>query len=241
MRLSVIVPAFNEQAVIGEIVTALRQQVLDPALDEIVVVSDGSADHTAAVALKALGTFPGSVLEPPHGGKGSAVKAGVEASHGDFVAYIDADTEYPPSSLLPMLRKAERVSGLCVYRRSPDLRTGFEVLSSRAAAWLIRSVLSVECSDPQAGLKVMPGRFARHAIPMLGSDGWLFDSELLALAHGAGLPIVEHRGPQIPSRRRSARPLEMARLLPELLRLRSELLKHTVRLDQGSHGGEASA
>ncbi len=223
MRLSVVVPAYNEEQMIISIIQILRERVLDADQDEIIVASDGSTDHTTEVAKNALGQFPGRVLALEHGGKGHALKQGMAGAHGDYVGMVDADCEYQPESLIPMLRKAERVHGLCVYRRDPDLRRFSEVVSSRASARLIRAVLPVGCSDPQAGLKVLPGGFARQAVALVSSDGWLFDSELLARASQAGIPLVEHRGPQIPARRRSAKPLEMVGLLPELMRLRSSL------------------
>ncbi len=217
MRLSVVVPAYNEACRVASAVELLRDWVLDSSSDEILVVDDGSSDSTAKVAGKALHGFPGQVVEVPHRGKGAAIKAGLLASKGDYVAWLDADLEYPPQSLIPMLRKAERLQGACVYRRRPDLRPLEEVATSKAAAAMIRSALSISCShDPQAGLKVFEGTFGREVAATVLSDGWLFDAEVLARAERNGLRVCEQSGPQIPARRRSAGLKEMVGLLREL-------------------------
>ncbi len=85
MGVTAIVPAYNEESTVGQVLEVL----LDcPAVDDILVVSDGSTDRTADIAR----SYPIRVLElPENRGKGGAMKAGVENTTHDIVVFIDAD------------------------------------------------------------------------------------------------------------------------------------------------------
>lgn len=93
-RVAAIVPAYNEAATIGHVVDALRRAT---QLDEILVVSDGSTDQTAAVA-RAHGV---EVLElPRNAGKGEAMAAGVRHADAPIVLFVDADIlNLPPDRI----------------------------------------------------------------------------------------------------------------------------------------------
>ena len=95
--ISVCVPAKNEAATIGGIVTSIRMPLMEDhrLVDEIVVVDDRSSDATAAIAVAAGATVV-STLEPmgdlvPGTGKGEALWRGLAASSGDLVVFCDAD------------------------------------------------------------------------------------------------------------------------------------------------------
>lgn len=85
MKVSAVVPAYNEEATIGDVVSTVAQV---PLIDEVVVVSDGSVDGTAEVARK----YGAKVIEmAANVGKGAAMKEGVLASDGDIILFVDAD------------------------------------------------------------------------------------------------------------------------------------------------------
>lgn len=91
---TVCIPAHDEAATVGAVVEAVRRAHLRAVggsglVDEVVVVDDGSADGTADAARAAGAT----VVRRPHGGKGSAMRAGLEASTGDLLVFLDADVE----------------------------------------------------------------------------------------------------------------------------------------------------
>ncbi len=84
-KIVVIVPAYNEEKHIGGVLDILRNVNL---IDEILVVSDGSSDNTAEVAR----SYDVRVVErQTNGGKGAAMKTGIEATDADIIAFIDAD------------------------------------------------------------------------------------------------------------------------------------------------------
>lgn len=85
MRVAAVIPAYNEEATIGPVIDAVRRV---PCIDDVVVVSDGSDDATAAVARR-HGAY---VIElQANVGKGGALKAGIERADADVYVFLDAD------------------------------------------------------------------------------------------------------------------------------------------------------
>jgi len=87
MAVSVIIPAFNEDRTVGNVIKAVKSLNY---IDEIIVVDDGSYDKTAEVAVKAGAKV---IQHLKNQGKGSAIKTGFNNSKGDIVVFLDADIE----------------------------------------------------------------------------------------------------------------------------------------------------
>lgn len=87
---SVVIPAYNEAAVIGDIVSRLGEAA---SWREILVIDDGSRDDTAARAIAAGATV---IRHPYNKGNGAAVKSGLRRASGEFVLIIDADGQHQP-------------------------------------------------------------------------------------------------------------------------------------------------
>jgi len=88
---SIVIPAFNEERAIGEVVTHLRAAA---PWREILVIDDGSADATAARAAEAGACV---IRHPYNKGNGAAVKTGIRHAQGEFVLIIDADGQHQPA------------------------------------------------------------------------------------------------------------------------------------------------
>jgi glycosyltransferase involved in cell wall biosynthesis len=92
-RLTVVIPAYNESASIGRVLASVGAQLPEA---ELLVVDDGSADDTAALAAAAGATV---VRQPYNKGNGAAVKAGIRAASGEVILLLDADGQHDPADL----------------------------------------------------------------------------------------------------------------------------------------------
>src|SRR5919205_52507 len=89
MRVSFLIPAYNEEATIGEVLDRIAALGVDA---QIVVVDDGSRDRTAAIAEEKGAT----VIRQANAGKGAAIRAAIAAADGEIAVIQDADMEYDP-------------------------------------------------------------------------------------------------------------------------------------------------
>ena len=91
---SIVIPAFNEEATVAQVVSAAKKVSY---VDEVIVVDDGSTDRTVEEAEGAGATVISHIMNE---GKGSAIKTGFKYSHGDIVAFIDADvSNFTPTKI----------------------------------------------------------------------------------------------------------------------------------------------
>ncbi len=196
VRLSVVIPAYNEGKRIISTVEAI-----DDALDaadfgpyEIIVVDDGSSDDTASYAEKLDVRV---VRQPYNQGKGAAVKAGVLASKGRCVVFTDADLAYPPSMLLVVMEEVEKGWDVVVgSRRHDSTHTVVPAKKLRElGGWCINRlthlVLLGHFRDTQCGIKGFRGDIARVLFDRARIKGFAFDVEVFLMAEQDGLSLQE--------------------------------------------------
>lgn len=225
MRLSVVIPAYNEAEVIASTVEAVRGVLGDlEGGVEIVVVDDGSTDDTGKEA-----TIAGAdqvIRLDPNIGKGAAVRTGALAASGRTVAFTDADLAYTPDQILPLLEQIEAGWDVVVGSRQVRGATA-EVPASwlrrfggRVVNLLVRLVLAGDHADTQCGLKAFRRDVAQLMFSQTRIDGFAFDVELFALAERHGLSLLESPVRVVNSQGSSVRiTADTAVLLADLIRI----------------------
>jgi glycosyltransferase involved in cell wall biosynthesis len=107
--LSVIIPAYNEEATIGKVISIIEEMTLpDDFVTELIIVDDCSQDSTLDVANNFAGRYSNIriILNDKNRGKSISVRNGIQTSHGDFIVIQDADLEYDPMDFVRMLNEA---------------------------------------------------------------------------------------------------------------------------------------
>ena len=131
-RLSVLIPARNEAATLPHLLAALAAQRLQP--DEVIVVDDHSDDDTATIARNATAQLPIRVVQPPPlpadwCGKTWALHHGVQASSGELLLFLDADTEPQPEFIERLRARHEALGGLVSVQPYHRTEKPYEQLS----------------------------------------------------------------------------------------------------------------
>lgn len=198
--LSIVVPAYNEQAVIGRFIDSVRTDVNRPGLAwEAIIVDDGSADATAKVVRDAAtGDERIRLVEAPHRGKGAAVREGFRAARGEWVLMADADLSMPWDNLsrfLDAIEAAGRPDIVIGSREAPGAQRTGEAWSRRISGRVFNALVRIFAvpgiRDSQCGYKMFSADAVAALTPHLTIDGFAFDVELLHLARLAGFRIRE--------------------------------------------------
>ena len=236
--LSLVIPAYNEERRLGPTLEAVLAFLRErPYTSEVIVVSDGSRDGTGRVAesaFAALDQGPDARLSGrfveyhPNAGKGRAVRTGVAASRGRYVAFTDADLSTPIEEVERALEHVRSGSYLMVLgSRAVE---GSEVdrvqpLYRRLAARffnLVRDTITGmrHLRDTQCGLKVFHGDLARYIFGRQVVDGFMFDVETAFIAQRLGVPILEMGVRWADAPESKVKLTSGFRMIPDLTRIR---------------------
>jgi dolichyl-phosphate beta-glucosyltransferase len=203
-RLSVVIPAYNEERVIGDTLTRLCAYLERTEDPELIVVDDGSRDRTREIAREAAQRFPfvRLVQNDRNRGKGYSIKHGIMESRGAYVLFTDADLVYPIEGVEPFIRALDAGADFAIPSRSHP-GTLFALhprhfsyiyqryLVSRTYIKVVNRVLALGVSDTQAGFKCLRGEAARTIFARTTLYDFAFDVEALFIARQLGYRIVE--------------------------------------------------
>lgn len=191
---SVITPAYREGARIFESLNLLRSS-LDRLglLHEIILVSDGSDDHTVAEASRHADV---RVLHyERQRGKGYAIRHGIAHASGDLIAFIDSDMELHPDGIGRLVQLVlDGADAAIGSKRHPESKVSYPLfrrIQSRTYQRLVRALFGLDLTDTQTGLKAFRADVIHQVAESLTSDGFAFDLELLVRLNQVGAKIVE--------------------------------------------------
>lgn len=196
-QISVILPAFNEGAVIADSIRRVAS-ALDDKDYEIVVVDDGSTDDTAAKAsqVAAENSRVKFVHYQPNRGKGYALKQGVANAIGELIAFLDADADLHPGQLLTLwdVMQRDRADVVIGSKRHRDSKLNYP-LARRVVSWgyftMAHFLFGLPVHDTQTGIKLFRREVLEQVLPKLEVKGFAFDLELLVAIHLYGYSIAE--------------------------------------------------
>jgi len=200
LYLSLIIPAFNEEARIGKsldrILSFLQRQSYS---SEVIIVDDGSQDRTSELVRERLGKDSRIRIyqQSQNLGKGAAVKQGMLLGNGEYLIFSDADLSVSIETLPDFLTHLEnqfdvaigtrQIAGAAIEVHQPFYREFLGKMYTRLTNW----ILGLRVTDFTCGFK----GFRRHAALELFSlqrlKNWSFDAEIIYLAQLKGYRVRE--------------------------------------------------
>jgi glycosyltransferase involved in cell wall biosynthesis len=199
-RYSIVVPAYNERARIGQSLEQIVDHVRTHGLNaEVVVVDDGSKDDTLKlVSNLALDNPEIRIIQNPgNQGKGYSVRNGMLNARGEILLFTDADLSSPIAECSKLFRAIEQGADVAIGSRWIDTSLQFQRQSlkrrilSRIYNLFLRVALWFPYRDTQCGFKAFNRRAAEVIFPRQRITRWGFDPEILFLATRNHLKVVE--------------------------------------------------
>ena len=200
MKLSIVVPAYNEEGRIARMLGAYLPYFAGRYGQEVelIVSVNGSTDQTEAIARSFQADYPQLhvLVNPEPIGKGAAILAGGNIATGRWIGFVDADGATPPEAFDDLVKQigdagliiaSRRLPGAKVHPRQPWQRRAV----SRVFNWLVRVLFKLHNTDTQCGAKLMSAEAWRTIVPAIGLTRWAFDVDLLFQTRRARYPIKE--------------------------------------------------
>ncbi|MHA1334000.1 MAG: glycosyltransferase family 2 protein [Candidatus Odinarchaeia archaeon] len=196
MKISVIMPVYNEEKYIKKSVKATKQILEEITPDyEIIIVNDGSTDRT----LHKLSEF----LDNPriklvgyseNKGKGYAIKYGFNFTSGDIILFIDSDMDIPPNQIRRFIHGLKFGDVVIGSKRHPKSKVNASFarkILSFIFYCLVLLFTGVRVRDTQCGLKAFKRKVLQQILPKLVTKKYAFDVEILVASQNLGSKIVE--------------------------------------------------
>lgn len=183
MDLTIIMPAYNEEATILEAVDSALEAKLPVGTKEVIVVENGSVDRTRELLRSRPWPHEVRIIElDVNRGKGGAVRVAAQQATGDFVAILDADLEYDPNDYARMLAvvedgDVEAVLGTRHWQAHSAYSYWF-VQGNRAINAVANILYNTWLSDSMVGMKLVRADLFRSLD--LRENGFGFDGEVVA-------------------------------------------------------------
>lgn len=193
MLISVLVPVYNEESTIAEIIERVRAT---PYTTEIICVDDCSTDRTKNILAQLLveGKIHQAIYQERNRGKGAAVRAAIAASHGDIVIVQDADLEYSPADwpalFEPLIQgRADAVFGSRFLGGTHRVLYYWHAVGNGFLTTVSNMFSNLNLTDMECCYKAVRGELARTLV--LRSERFGFEPEITARLAQANARIFE--------------------------------------------------
>ena len=192
MLISVVIPVFNEELTIGNVIERLTVVMQKIGFTyEIIVVDDCSTDRSMEIS-KSQSVKVFSLKK--HMGKGCALRAGFAKAKGDIVTTIDSDGSHRPEELPRLLspilqNRADLVIGSRYLSQKQVATKKLNAAGVRLFNFLIKILTRAEVSDSQSGYRVMKSAVLRNM--RLKSGEYEIESEMLVKTARHGFRVIE--------------------------------------------------
>lgn len=196
---SLVVPAFNEEARLPERLHSLLPFLQRHAPAEILIVNDGSSDGTQDLAEGFARRHTGiqCLSYSPNRGKGYAVLTGVRSARGEYILYVDADQTFSPHHIEQIVRQLRGGHPIVIACRPSDNgerlkgENCLRRVMGQSFNRLVQTLLVPGLRDTQCGLKGFHRWAALELFSRQTIRRFAFDVELLTLARALHIPIKE--------------------------------------------------
>ncbi len=183
MKLSIIIPAKNEAAAIGDVIKVAVAEFPDA---EVIVVNDGSTDDTAQVAADAGARV---VTHPQSMGNGAAVKSGARAATGDLLAFMDGDGQHDSRNFRLLLEKIDEGYEMAVGARHS---TAHASVGRRFANGVYNGIASrlthCQVSDLTSGFRIARASLFKQFLYLL-PNGFSYPTTITMAFLRSGFPV----------------------------------------------------
>lgn len=197
-QISVVVPVFNEEKRIANLLKLDRLLFRRSYSSEIVVVNDGSTDKTLSIIKKLkLNNRLILISYNRNRGKGYAVKRGMLKSKGKYRFFLDVDLSTPPLTIIRFLREMKKGYDVVVGSRKVkgarliERQSPFREFLGKGFTFFSKVFLGLNVSDITCGFKCFSDKAAKQIFRKVTVDRWGFDSEILFIAKKLGYSVLE--------------------------------------------------
>lgn len=201
-HLSIVIPAYNEEKRIGRTLEGTFDYLDAQKYEsEVLVVNDGSIDHTAEKVRQFAANRNGQlrlIENPGNRGKGYAVRNGMLQAKGKIVLFYDADLATPTTEIIKVIEPIveDRYDIVFGSRALNDELIGvhqsfLRELRGRGGNLLLRSLLGLDFKDTQCGFKAFSHQAAQEIFAIQHIDGFGFDPEVLFIGQKRGWRLLE--------------------------------------------------